>query len=385
MLYCPNCGGEVYKDESFCPTCGEKLPDNIYDRIPEEKTNNKLWFIPIGFFIFILISIGSYYLYLEKQENEAKQLFNAGEKLALKGDFEAALHNFEEALHYKDNFPAAQTLQEFMQTAARINNDLSQANEYAKKDDFQAALQLINNSEDSLRNYNGDVVNILVNDISSTRKNALLLQLEAQLKSDPALNELKNLLWDAEAIQSEQAAKIAENIREQIVSYSFSEASEELKNNQFSNAREIIQEGLKYAPNSEKLLSLKTTVEKEKTAFETELEQRIEQAMVAAEEERNHNKNNAVEIKDVKVTLNEQNKLVVAGKIKSVATVPINSISVEYTLLDEENNQILANEVYAYPDTLYPEEEGKFEYTHFEMEDTLDVKVKIEKVKWFLD
>ncbi|WP_222599290.1 zinc ribbon domain-containing protein [Aquibacillus kalidii] len=354
--------------------------------MPQKNLHSKWWILPIACFFILLVAVGSFYIYLEKKENQAEIYFNQGEELALNGDFYKAQNKFEQAIKLKDNFPVAKDVFQFMQVAIDIDNNLTQAEKHVENNDFTKAIKLINQSEDHLKNYNGEVVNLIVTNVATAREKTLISQLDEQLAKEPSISELKNLLWDAESIQNEKAKKIATDIREQIIAFTFSEANQSLKENQFTNARDTVEEGLKYAPNSEKLLSMKTTIEKEKTAFETALEQRIEQAMNAAEEERNMNENDAVEIVDIKVSQNDQKKLVVSGKLKSVATVPINSISVEYQLLNEKDEKLASNEVYIYPDTLYPDEEGRFEYTHFDIKpDNVNVKVKIVKVKWFLD
>ncbi len=386
MLHCPYCGGKIHEKEVFCTQCGEKIPGDIYDRMPQKNLHSKWWILPIACFFILLVAVGSFYIYLEKKENQAEIYFNQGEELALNGDFYKAQNKFEQAIKLKDNFPVAKDVFQFMQVAIDIDNNLTQAEKHVENNDFTKAIKLINQSEDHLKNYNGEVVNLIVTNVATAREKTLISQLDEQLAKEPSISELKNLLWDAESIQNEKAKKIATDIREQIIAFTFSEANQSLKENQFTNARDTVEEGLKYAPNSEKLLSMKTTIEKEKTAFETALEQRIEQAMNAAEEERNMNENDAVEIVDIKVSQNDQKKLVVSGKLKSVATVPINSISVEYQLLNEKDEKLASNEVYIYPDTLYPDEEGRFEYTHFDIKpDNVNVKVKIVKVKWFLD
>ncbi|MDL4842169.1 FxLYD domain-containing protein [Aquibacillus rhizosphaerae] len=387
MLYCPYCGGRIKDNELFCTQCGEKLPEDMYERNPEKnKTNYRFWYIPITILIVVLISIGSYYLHLEKRETLAKKAFANGEELAFDGQYFKALNAFEKALEHKSNFPSAEVTKDFMQTALQINSKLTQANSYLEEENYQEALTLMTEAENKIKNYNGEIVSLLVDDIVAQRKTIQLKQLRAKLENNPSIEELKTLIWEAEEIQHEEATKIVSSLREKIVAHTFSKANEQLKDNQFSDAREIVEDGLQYAPESEQLQSLKTTIQKEKTAFETALEQRIEQAMNTAEEEREMNKNDAVELIDINVSNEEPENLVVSGKIKSVATVPINSVSVEYILLDADDTEILSNEVYVYPDTLYPDEEGKFDFTHYDLNTKeKNIKVKIEKIKWFLD
>lgn len=144
-----------------------------------------------------------------------------------------------------------------------------------------------------------------------------------------------------------------------------------------------MEEGLRYIPESERLKNLKSTIEKQKVAFETEQQKRIEQALSQYELEQDQNKNNAVEIVKVEAKPDEYGDIVVKGEIKSVATVPIQSVTVNYSLYDENDELLTENETFLYPETLYPNETGKFEYIHYEMPDK--VSIEINQVSWFLD
>lgn len=388
MLYCPYCGAKTKEDELFCTQCGNKIPNDIYNRMSKNKVNYRFWYIPLSLLIALFIAVGAYYLHLENQKTQAKQLFNEGEDYALNGNYQKALQSFSNALDLNPNFPSAEENKNFMNITIEIQGELSRVDYLIQEQNFQESLELLSNAEDRLKNYKGELVSNLVDEIVSNRKTTQLEHLNAQMEEDPSFEDLKTLLWQAEAIQIEQANVIADDIRNRIVSYAYSNANQQLKTHQFLNARDIIEDALKYAPESEKLKSLKTTIEKEKISFETEQQQRIEQAMSAAEEEREKNQNDAVSLGDIKISKDDQNNLVVSGKLTSVATVPINSISVEYVLLDEDDVELMANEVFVYPDTLYPGEQGNFDYTHFEIapeDKDKQLKVKINKIKWFLD
>ena len=206
-----------------------------------------------------------------------------------------------------------------------------------------------------------------------------------KLDNEPSMDDLKVLLWEADSINNEEAQKITNEIREQIINYTFSKASEKLSANQFSDAKVRVNDGLKYAPTSEKLQSLLTTIDKEKVAFETAQQERIEQAINTAQEEQELNETDAVKLTSVSVKANEQGKLTVNGEVESVATIPINSVSIEYALVTKEDKEILSNDVYVFPDTLYPGEKGKFEFTHYDIDDKRDLETNVKKIKWYTE
>ncbi|WP_053219841.1 zinc ribbon domain-containing protein [Virgibacillus senegalensis] len=385
MLYCPYCGSKTNDDELFCIQCGKKLPEDRYDRIAEPGPDRRIWYLPAISLLFSFLAIGFCYLFLQHQTEQAKEAFRSGEEQALDGNYDEALIHFEKALEEKNNFPAAHENKSFMEVALRSRLDLKQASDYAAEKDFQKSLEKIDEAENNLKVYNGEAVDVIINEVVEKRSEVQLEQLQQSMENDPSIEKLKTLLWQAKAISSEEAESITETIEEQIISYIFSTANEQLSQKQFTDARDIVEEGLNFVPNSDKLQSLQTTIEKEKTAFETEQQHRIEQAATAAEKEQNLNKNDAVEMIDVSISRDEQGNAVVSGKLKSVATVPVYSISVDYKILDKSDSELLSNEVYIYPDTLYPGEEGKFEFTHFDTKAADTSDIEIEKIKWFLD
>lgn len=73
------------------------------------------------------------------------------------------------------------------------------------------------------------------------------------------------------------------------------------------------------------------------------------------------------------------------GKVKSGATIPVNSILVEYSL-EANGEALLTNEVYVYPDTLYPDETGEFEFTHYDIDrKKKDISINVDRIKWYTD
>lgn len=385
MAHCPYCGTKTNENEKYCIHCGKALPEDFEERAqgPQKKSFNRWWILPISVFILSVLALSITYLTIEQKTTQAQEQFKRGEQLALEGQYNKARNYFDEALELSYQFPAAYENKQFMKVALTVQSLMKEAKQQRDDEEFQLALKKIEDAEKKLKNYNGDVVNKLVEAIVKERNQTKVLQLKHLLSNEPSIDNLKMLLWQAEAIQNAEGKKIASQIKERIVSHAFSTANEELKEKHFTKARQIVEDGLRYAPNSKKLQSMKTTIEKEKAAFETAQQNRIEQAMIAAEKEREKNRKDAVEIVDVTTTLDEYGGLIVKGQIKSVATVPINSVSIHYNLLNEEDEVILSNDVYTYPDTLYPDEKGKFEFTHYDVNTLLDVKIA--KVTWFLD
>ncbi|WP_188454635.1 zinc-ribbon domain-containing protein [Virgibacillus oceani] len=386
MPHCPYCGTKVKEDELYCINCGRQQPNDVYDRLGIKKQFNKLWYVPIFITIFLLFTSGIYYLFLQNKTAEAKELYEQGEKSALEGDYKEAKELFQDAFNHKQNMTEAKVSRDFMGNVQKLQAKLQDAQEQVENQEFQKALSFINEAEKLLKNFNGTIVTELINTIVSQRQSTKIEQLNYELQQSPTIDDLKILLWEADAIKNDEAKAITATIRNQIIDYSFSKASELLNKKQFSDASIMVDDGLKYAPESDKLQSLKTTIDKEKIAFETAQQQRIEQAISTAAEEQKLNENDAIELVSVKAESDEQGKLVVKGKVKSIATIPINSVQIEYSLATKNGEEFLTNEIYVYPDTLYPDETGKFEFTHFDIDKKeKDIDIKVNKIKWYTD
>lgn len=386
MLHCPYCGSSVNDNESFCVICGKKLPEDINHRIIPNKKFNKLWIVPIAAFaIFLLSSILSY-VFLENRSTKALDLYNQAEENVLTGEYAAAEQLFAEALQLKSNFPQADTSLLFTKRALEIQSSLIKAEELLLEKNYQEAISIINEAESEIQNFYGPAISDLISRIISQRNDVKIEQLEELLQNDPSIDDLKILLWEADSIDEENAGEIAQSIRSQIIDYTFSKASEQLNARHFNDALILVEDGLKYAPDSEKLQSLETSIHNEQVAFETAQQERLEQAMNMALEEREMNESDAVDLLEIAVGTDEQGNTFVKGEVKSVATVPINSIIIDYTLFNRNEMEIVSNEVFVYPDRLYPDENGNFEFTHFDInESRQNLQVEVNKITWYTD
>jgi tetratricopeptide (TPR) repeat protein len=383
LLHCPYCGSIVKEEEAFCVLCGEKLPSDIHLRSTRGKRFNKYWFVPLVSLVVVLLAINFFNNFLQNQTAQAKKYYELGEKSLEKGDYQSAKDYFLEAVDEKPNFVQGQAALEFIQKTFVIDEVLNKANTELENSNFQSALTLLNDAESSLKNYDGIATTALVDKIVTHRNTIKVEQLKSLLSENPSIDELKVLLWEADSIKNPEAIQITENIRNQIVDFTYTKASEQLSEKHFSDAQMIVEDGIKYAPNSEKLHSLQTTIEKEKVSFEITQQQRIQQAIDTAEEEREMNETDAVKVNSVKLENDDQGNLVVKGEVKSIATIPISSILVEYSLLTNDA-EFLSNEVYVFPDTLYHEEIGKFEFTHFDInQDVQNIDIKVKKITWY--
>ncbi|MBN8209713.1 hypothetical protein JI666_13225 [Bacillus sp. NTK071] len=341
--------------------------------------------------IFLLLGSGlaGYYLYEESVTRTAIRSFEQGEELAIEGNLDAAQQKFEEAKQKRSRFPAAETNENMVSTAIKVKDTLSKADKARQSDHFTEAMELVNHAEQSSTSFNGPLFTHLQEEIVSVRTTVMVAELKYDMKGKESIDDLKPVLTRAETLQVDEAQEVAGQIRNQIVDFSINEANNHLKDNHFTEALNSVEEGLQINKENEKLINLKTVIEKRRTAFEEEQQKRIEHAMVAAAKEEEMNRTSAIELNDLETNVTDYNELKVTGSVTSKATVPVNSIGASYRVLDADGKQFDKGEVYINPDKLYPEDTGKFDFMIYDI--GKDVKnleqftVEIDHFTWYLD
>lgn len=383
MLYCPYCGTKAKEDEHYCIKCGKSLPDDMNTRTDSKKTLNKWWILPAITIVLVAITVGIYAFLLQHHTSKAMELYSEAEKLIMDENYDEANVVLLESLKHRSNFTQAEISLDYTNEATLINDQLGEAKKFLENREYKPALDLINDTEEKLKSYNGPAVSKLIEKIDTAYGITKLEQVKTQLEEEPSINELRILIWEAEEINHPEAKAISTSIRDRIIDYTFSRASEELNEKQFNDALLITEDGLKYAPESEKLISLVANINKEKLAFESAIQERIEQAVNTAYQEDQMNENDAIEVVSVNIENDEAGQIVIKGEVKSVATVPINSVLVEYALL-ENDQELLTNKIFIFPEIIYPEEKGKFEFTHFDLKNkSTELKAEVRKITWY--
>ncbi|SFM01401.1 hypothetical protein SAMN04487943_106190 [Gracilibacillus orientalis] len=385
MSFCPNCGGQVQTIETFCVSCGKRLPENINKRKLPIKPSKKWWLLPVISLILASCIIGFAFFATKYQSDQALAYYEEGAEMALIGDYEQSMTLLEHALDYKENFPSANEVIAFLNVAMEVEADFEQVETLNEQNKFEESLKIIRESEADLQKFSGDLTDQMMEQNIATKNQTLLKQATYRLNNEPTTDDLKALIWEIEDITHDQAAELQEEVHQKLISMTYQEATALLEDFQFSQALHVIEDTLKVVESSEQLESLKTTVNKEKTAFESAQEQRIEQALSAFEEEQELNESHAIELIDIQLQ-EEKDNWIITGQLKSVATVPIHSILVSYSIQDKEEDSILENDVYVFPETLYPDEVGNFEFTHFDVDaDYERITPKVEEITWYLE
>ncbi|SEN65684.1 hypothetical protein SAMN04488134_101572 [Amphibacillus marinus] len=380
MAYCPSCGARVNDHELFCVTCGGKLPQDLYERIGEKKRFSQVFKLPlISLVIVIVIAIGvgifSYF-----QREQAQGYYENAEEAIWEGDYQLAFQFATDALNKHSQFPEAVILQQFSALAFSTLDDIEQT------EGFQDKVQLIQQTQTELDLYQGEIATDFQELLRQQLSTIQLTSIQQKLDGQPDPEDLPAILWEAEGIQGPDGYEFVQTIRNQISAYTLSQANHLLQGNQFSEAKTLVENGLYYIPNDEKLQSLLANIKTEQASFQFDLETRMEQAFSAYEQEVEINQNQAIDLIDISFVETEQGHLTVSGELTSVATVPISTIQVHFHLLDHNDEILEDNQVFVHPDILYPGENGQFDFTYFDT-DLYDAvsEVKMVSITWLVN
>jgi len=378
--YCPKCGAKVYKEEIFCVNCGDRLPGDQDNRIPKNRWRVKYFTIPIILLIVIIGSSITIYTLFNIKVTDSEDLYIKAEEALLLTDYDSAKEHIEQAIDINPSFKQAEVLHQFTEfTVDTLNHLDGLDNEYEK-------IQMILEAKNELSHYTGEAVEQF-KDLLSTKQTTIQLNLlNEKLAQNPSTEELPALLWEADSIQDPEAYELVRLIREQLVTHATNEAYAYLEQKQFRLAANTVKTSLQYSPNDSRLASLLNSIEKEKEAFEVAQEARLEQAFSQYEVEQERNENDAIDDLAIHFEVDQNEQLVISGELTSVATIPIHAILVHYTLLDEEANEIASNDIFIYPETLYPGETGEFERTYVDPDivELID-DINVTSVTWLLD
>lgn len=403
-MYCHQCGEQLAKNSNFCSQCGVKVETNLDLKLDsgdiepfyaeeaaslEIERNQKhfVQFLPIllPIFSFLLVTSGlTIYYFQEKNLNEeVLELNEMAEETALNGDYEKAKELLLKAQSSRPDFTTLELNLNVVNKAIKFEMTLNKISENIKKTQFsQASKELANLRDEVSRNHSPFFIPFyeLMDEKDVSIKVGTVKQELNDLKT---IDQLAGKLSILASLPKKEASAVKSEILSKIVKISIDDAESKLVNKQFTQAFYTIDKGLQYAINNEKLLAFKKRVEQEKAAFELAEQQRIEQAMEMAAQEDLKNRTAAVEVSDFTVTVDEYGDLYLAGTVENVATKAITSVTIDYSIYDENNVLLDTGTTSVYPYELSPGESGSFEDVYYGFNQ--DGDVEIDNITWYLN
>jgi hypothetical protein len=430
-VFCSQCGDRLAAESRFCSTCGahvaklvgdaeemgEKQQKESLESVPvgsdeapleelsvvtgnsnkgaideSEIRSERKWFsfsrvLPVIFPLLsiILVTIGLSYYYIQEKEINAEvlKLKKTAEESALKGEYEGSRKLLEEGISKRPAYEVLKGDLEMVDKALEFEKLLNSAGSHIQKTEFDAASKDISNLKAKLSGVHSPLFN---------RFSALVEEKEIKITVGTVKKELNELVTvDALAgklsilasLPEKEATPVRTEILNKIIQISTEGAEEKLKSKQFSEAFSIIDIGLEYATNDKKLLAFKERVEQEKNGFEKAEQERIDQAMEAAAQEDLKNKTAAVDVLSTTSEVDEYGDLYLSGEVKNVATTGINSITIYYSIFDENNSFVDEGYTTVYPYYLEPGETGTFDDIYYGVYQ--NGTVTIDNITWYLN
>lgn len=400
-MYCHKCGEKVIDGAQFCPHCGAKVqnhaqaemaagttPASRLDKLekPQKKSAlSRILPIVIPMISFLLVAAGLAFYYIQEQtiNEEVLQIKEDAETAALKQKYKQAKELLEEALDKRPNYETLTINLKAVEQAIQYDQSIAAISEYIKKSQFDEADNELSHLKNQLNEEQSPIFEPLQRKMKEKEVNITVGKIKSELNDLATVDELSGKLSILANLPEKEARAVRTEIIKKIVQISLDQAEQQLKDKHFSQAISTVDKGLQYAVNNEKLTALKVRIEQDKQAFEKAEQERIEQAMASAAEEELKNKTAAAEVIDLQANVNEYGDLYLSGSLTNRATTNIYSITVYYSIYDEQHSLIESGDTVVYPYLLEPGESGTFDRIHYGLHE--NVKVEIDNITWYLD
>lgn len=408
MMFCHSCGQRRYEEAQFCSNCGSRYLDveenveparveeeaSIMDTEPGQLSNSGMrsvpknpsilpWLLPLVCFLFIGIGLVYYAMYeIDINEQVAKTIMQVEIELS-EQRYETALKLVSSALDDRSENNELIQLKHVIEKAIAYEGRVDTIDQLIEDSLLDEASKTIYTLKEDLSNENNDLFNPIAAMLEEREDHIMLGYIDEELDKYVTLEELKAQYSKVSSLDTAQAEEIREQIISKITELTSEQAKAYLVKLDFSSAVNMIEQGLHYASNDERLLKLMDEVNQQKIAFEQAEQERLEQAMAAAAEEDMKNRTDAVEILTFDVYLDEWGDVYLNGEIKNVATTQIYSVELYYSVYSLEGYYLGESSVIVYPYYLEPGEIASFDdifYGAYE-----DVNVNIENITWYLD
>lgn len=363
----------------------EPFKELLYNDDKFVKSNNRsrLWLPPTAAAVFsITLTLGCF-VYEKKVSNDAENIRVEAETTALQGKISEAQKLVDKGLSLRPNNKTLQEDKKLLVEGDNIQKHIETLESHVKKQDYAKALEELDKADKEIGEKKGALYSLLKKNIEDKRTGITVLQIKSEMNNKKSIDELAPLLTKISNYTVKEATDTASELRKKIGVIAYNNANELLKKNDFTGAAASIEDGLKYTTDDKKLISFKDTIAKQKASFEKAEQQRIEQAMVAAAKEDTNNRTNAVKVLETNASVNQYGDFVISGKVKNIATRPISSIKIYYTVYDANNNTLGTDYTYVYPDYLDINAEAEFQNTEYGAIN--GHHIKINNITWYLN
>ncbi|KYH30569.1 FxLYD domain-containing protein [Neomoorella mulderi] len=403
-MFCQYCGNKIKDGSIFCDCCGHKLASTkdtislgqqLCGQVKQEKSlestttelktpakSKSIWLLPLVTAIVVAVALSGYYIYEKNISRLVEQKRMQAEDLALNGELDTAEKLISDALKRRPLHKTLQADLAYVREGKDIQSKLNEAWENAKKQQFNQALSLIEQTEKKVYGKEGDFYKYLSQQINDKKSAVNIMQVKQEMNNKNSIEELAALLTKISSFNVKEAQDVAEVIKSKICQLIYAKANELLKKKDFNGALALVKQGLDYDSENKQLLSFQQTIEQQKAAFEQKEQMVLEQALLAAAREEAINRTQAVEVVQCNGSVTDQGDFRVWGTVRNVATRRIYMVEIYYTIFDSNGNALTTDSTYVYPNYLNPQDQGNFDSTIYGV--WQGNQVKINKITWYL-
>ncbi len=203
-----------------------------------------------------------------------------------------------------------------------------------------------------------------------------------EMKEMTSVEQLGNKLSSLKDYKGKEAKTLAKEIRAKVEGISFEEASQQLSAGNMDGAEQVVAQGMKFIPKSEKLSALQADIEQKRLASQQAAQARREKQLKEAAAEEHRNQTEAAEVVSVTPVVDELGDLNIEGQVVNNGTAPISDIQVLLSVFEEEQ-YIGETSLQVLPYELSPGETGNFYDYYYGPYENVDVEVV--EVNWYVN
>lgn len=409
-MYCHQCGAKCASEQKSCKSCGARLlttdlqqavielaagsglsnakvnPDSMNQKTEPRKAKISVfhWLIPL--LIAGVVGLGSllFYQYEHSINQETLNLQLQAKEEALEGKYSNAVNLLKQAEEKRPDFAALTRDLELASKAAQLQTKLDKASAQLKTQKLNEGEKLLKQVQATIGKRKEPLFEHLQKELTANQDKLAVLRVKGELDKLSTVDELSDKLNKIKGLSGKEAVAVKAQIINKIVGLSYTSAEEKQRKKDFVGALNIVDNGLSYDSDNEKLTTYRNQIVEAKREFEEAEAERIQLAQQKAEEEDLNNRTAAVEVTDLKVMLDDYGDLSITGIVTNTATRPIYSVNIDLDIFSSFSGGYIGN---AYADVspfrLEPGESGQFSTSYYGVYEQAEISVT--NVSWYLE
>ncbi|WP_282034095.1 FxLYD domain-containing protein [Metabacillus indicus] len=379
-MECHYCGEkEIDPLSNYCPFCGKKVFMNEQEWKHYRISKRALIILPaasIGLVWMLLTAADKHEAAINDKVISYQQ---KAEDTALAGEYEKALDFADKGLALREDYRILEQEKELLLGVLQDKEDLDQINAHIQKGNLDQAAKQIAVLSKTFSGHSSPLYTKLKAELEQADRNVTVAEVKKEIETLNTIEELSEKLKEVTVLDAAEAGKVKEQIKAKMVLIGSSAAEEDLEEKQFNAAIVSVDKALQYDGDNEKLLSLKEKILSERTHFEQAEQNRLKQIALAANEEKERT-DKVLKTSNPAVEEDEFGDAHITGKVKNISGAPVQSITIYYTVKNEEGTLIEKGKTNVFPNELKPGEEA--EYSHISYGVKQEVSFAIERMTW---